>query len=101
MERLIDMAARELGMDPVEIRRKNLVRPEEFPYKTPSGIVWDQSAFIAGLEGAHERIGYVNARKAQAAARLQGRWIGIGVACYAELSGIGSRISASPGMPIN
>jgi carbon-monoxide dehydrogenase large subunit len=101
MERLVDMAARELGMDPVEIRRRNMVRPEEFPYKTPSGIVWDRSAFIEGLEGAADRIGYAEARKAQAEARLQGRWIGIGVASYAELSGIGSRISASPGMPIN
>lgn len=101
MERLMDMAAGRLGLDPVEMRRRNLVRPEEFPYKTPVGIVWDQSAFIGGLEAAAERFGYDEARQAQAKAHKQGRWVGIGVACYAELSGIGSRISASPGMPIN
>lgn len=101
MERLIDMAARRLGLDPVEMRRRNLVRPEEFPYKTPSGIVWDRSGFLEGLEAAHDRFDYPAARKAQDSARAEGRWIGIGVASYAELSGIGSRISASPGMPIN
>ena len=101
MERLMDMAASRLGLDPSEMRRRNLVRPEQFPYKTPVGIVWDQSAFMEGLEAAKERFDYTKARQDQALARAQGRWIGIGVACYAELSGIGSRISASPGMPIN
>ncbi|WP_268966767.1 xanthine dehydrogenase family protein molybdopterin-binding subunit [Paraburkholderia polaris] len=101
MERLMDMAAKQLGLDPAEIRRRNLVRDEEFPYRTPVGIVWDRSAFMGGLEGAMERFDYNAAREAQARARAEGRWIGIGVACYAELSGIGSRISASPGMPIN
>ncbi|WP_454739836.1 xanthine dehydrogenase family protein molybdopterin-binding subunit [Cupriavidus necator] len=101
MERLMDMAARCLAMDPAEIRRKNLVQPDQFPYKTAVGIVWDQSAFTEGLASAMERFGYVEARQAQAQARAEGRWVGIGMACYAELSGIGSRISASPGMPIN
>jgi carbon-monoxide dehydrogenase large subunit len=101
MERLVDMAAVKLGMDPVELRRRNLVREAEFPYKTPVGIVWDQSAFQQGLETAAERFGYASARAYQAQARAEGRWVGIGVASYAELSGIGSRIAASPGMPIN
>ncbi|RQR42780.1 xanthine dehydrogenase family protein molybdopterin-binding subunit [Burkholderia sp. Bp8992] len=101
MERLMDLAAKRLDMDPTELRLRNLVRPEEFPYRTPVGIVWDQSAFIEGIEAAKERFDYTAARQAQAHARAEGRWVGIGVACYAELSGIGSRISASPGMPIN
>lgn len=101
MERLVDMAAHRLGMDPVEIRRKNLIRPEEFPYKTAPGIVWDRSGFIECLESACEAIDYPALRQQQAEARAAGRWVGIGVASYAELSGIGSRISASPGMPIN
>lgn len=101
MERLVNMAARRLGIDQVEMRLRNLVRPEEFPYKTPVGIVWDRSAFIEGLEAARDQLDYGAARKLQEEARAQGRLIGIGVASYAELSGIGSRISASPGMPIN
>jgi carbon-monoxide dehydrogenase large subunit len=101
MERLVDMAARRLGMDPMEIRQKNLIRPEEFPYKTAPGIVWDRSGFIECLESACEAVDYPALRKAQAEARAAGRWVGIGISSYAELSGIGSRISASPGMPIN
>ena len=101
MERLVNMAAKKLGMDPVEFRMKNLVRPEEFPYKTPSGIVWDNSAFTEGLAAAGEAFSYAERREYQAKARAEGKWIGIGVASYAELSGIGSKISASPGMPIN
>ena len=101
MERLMNMAAKKLAMDPVEIRYKNMVKPEEFPYKTPSGIVWDQSAFTEGLMAASDTFAYQERREYQAQARSNGRLVGIGVASYAELSGIGSKISASPGMPIN
>ena len=101
MERLIDMAARKLGLDPQDLRRANLVKPTEVPYKTPTGIVWDRSGFIECLDAACRVGDYAAMRSAQAKARSEGRWVGIGLASYAELTGIGSRISASPGMPIN
>lgn len=101
MERLIDMAARRLDLDPAEIRRRNLVQPDEFPYKMASGIVWDRSAFTESLAAALEAADYEGLRTAQAQARAEGRLVGIGLATYAELTGIGSRISAAPGMPIN
>jgi carbon-monoxide dehydrogenase large subunit len=101
MERLIDMAARRLSLDPVELRRRNLVRPDEFPYRTGSGIVWDRSGFRETLEAARAAIGYDRLRERQELLRAQGRYYGIGIATYAELTGIGSRISAAPGMPIN
>lgn len=101
MERLVEMAARELNMDPVEFRRKNLVRAEEFPYRTASGIIWDKSAFQECLEGACEKADYADLVRQRDAARSEGRWVGIGLASYAELTGIGSRISVAPGMPIN
>lgn len=101
MERLMDMAAHRIGIDARDIRLRNLIRPEEFPYKTAPGIVWDRSGFIECLEAGCEAVDYDTLRKKQAQARAAGRWVGIGVATYAELSGIGSRISASPGMPIN
>jgi aerobic carbon-monoxide dehydrogenase large subunit len=100
-ERLIDMGARKLNMDPVELRLRNFVGPKEFPYKTCSGIVWDQSSFTECLERARKEIGYDEFLKEQAGARASGRWLGVGFASYAELTGIGSRISAAPGMPIN
>jgi len=101
MERLIDMAARKLGIDPVEFRRKNLVKAEEFPYRTASGIIWDKSAFQECLEGACDYADYPSLVRERDAARKTGRWVGIGLASYAELTGIGSRISVAPGMPIN
>lgn len=101
MERLIEMAARKLGMDPVELRRKNLVRDEEFPYRTASGIIWDKSAFMQCLEGACDHVDYPALVRERDEGRKAGRWLGIGLASYAELTGIGSRISVAPGMPIN
>ena len=101
MERLMDMAARRLSTDPVELRLRNFIGDDEFPYKTGSGIVWDKSAFTGCLTRARDEIGYDALRREQVKARAEGRWMGIGVASYCELTGIGSRISAAPGMPIN
>ncbi|HEX4411245.1 MAG TPA: xanthine dehydrogenase family protein molybdopterin-binding subunit [Xanthobacteraceae bacterium] len=101
MERLVDMAAMKLNLDAKEIRLRNLVVGAEFPYKAASGIVWDQSGFQECLNIACETVGYDALRAKQAAARKEGRWLGIGIASYAELTGIGSRIPVAPGMPIN
>ena len=100
-ERLIDMAARKLGVDPRELRRLNLVTSAEQPYKAASGIVWDQSDFIGCLEAASDHINYDALRQRQRDVRQRGAAFGIGIASYAELTGIGSRISVAPGMPIN
>jgi carbon-monoxide dehydrogenase large subunit len=83
------------------MRLRNLVPPDGFPHKIGSGIVWDKSGFVEGLEAACQRIEYDALRARQRAAQAAGRWYGIGIACYAELTGIGSRISVAPGMPIN
>ncbi len=101
MERLMDMAAAKIGIDAKEIRLRNLVGANEFPYKVASGIVWDRSGFQECLNAACAAIGYDHLRAKQKERRAAGRWVGIGIACYAELTGIGSRISVAPGMPIN
>jgi CO/xanthine dehydrogenase Mo-binding subunit len=101
MERLIDMAARRLSIDPVELRLRNLIRTDEFPHKVASGIVWDRSSFIESLTSASAAICYARLREEQTKARAEGRLVGIGITTYAELTGIESRISAAPGMPIN
>jgi aerobic carbon-monoxide dehydrogenase large subunit len=100
-ERLMDMGARALGIDPLEIRRRNLVGIDEFPYRIASGIIWDKTGFIECLEAVADSGGYEQLRAQQAAARAEGRYFGIGLASYAELTGIGSRIAVAPGMPIN
>jgi aerobic carbon-monoxide dehydrogenase large subunit len=101
MERLIDMAAAKIGIDAKDIRLRNLIATAELPYKVASGIVWDKSEFQEGLNAACAAIGYDALRAKQKEARAAGRWAGIGIACYAELTGIGSRISVAPGMPLN
>ena len=101
VERLMDMGARALGIDPLEIRRRNLVREDEFPYRIASGIIWDKAGFVECLEAAVQAGDYEKLRSQQRAARAQGRYFGIGLASYAELTGIGSRIAVAPGMPIN
>jgi aerobic carbon-monoxide dehydrogenase large subunit len=100
-ERLMDLGAAALGIDPLEIRRRNLVRAEDFPHRIASGIIWDKAGFIECLDAAAEAAGYDRLRGEQAEARKQGRLFGIGIASYAELTGIGSRIAVAPGMPIN
>ncbi|QIE47298.1 xanthine dehydrogenase family protein [Pseudohalocynthiibacter aestuariivivens] len=101
LERLVDMAAAKLGMDPAEIRRRNLVRPQDFPFRIGSGIRWDHSGFAECLEKAVEVADITGFRARQAKARTEGRWLGLGIGTYAELTGIGSRIAVAPGMPIN
>ena len=100
MERLMDMAAAKIGIDAKDIRLRNLIADEELPYRVASGIVWDKSGFQECLNAACADIGYDALRARQKEARAAGRWVGIGIACYAELTGIGSRISVAPGMPI-
>jgi aerobic carbon-monoxide dehydrogenase large subunit len=97
----MDMAASRINIDPKEIRLRNFVRAEDFPYKVASGIVWDRSGFSECLTAACDKLGYDALRLRQAKIRAAGGWFGIGIASYAELTGIGSRISVAPGMPIN
>ena len=100
MEGLIDRAARRLGIDPVELRMRNFVRDEEFPYKTATGIVWDRAGFIECMKKACEALDYAAARAEQERMRAAGRLVGIGFGSFAELTGIGSATPAAPGMPV-
>ena len=75
MERLIDMAARRLAIDPTELRLRNLVRPQHFPYRTAPGIVWDRSGFVETLTSAIDAIDYKKLRNRQLKARASYRRI--------------------------
>src|SRR5437867_1107617 len=100
-EALMDRAARRLGIDPVELRLRNLLRPDELPYRSPSGVVWDSGSFVESLEQARDVAEYERVRAEQRRGRDAGRYVGIGVACYVELTGVGSAIPASPGAAIS
>ncbi len=99
MEGLLDRAARRLGMDPRAIRLANLVRPDELPYRAPSGLVWDSGHFAEALERACQVADYDGLRSAPRATPSRRR-VGVGIACYVELTGVGSAIPASPGADI-
>jgi carbon-monoxide dehydrogenase large subunit len=123
IERMMDIIAAELDIDPAEVRRKNFIPPDAFPYKTPTGLTYDSGEYDRALTKALEVAGYAELRKEQAArrqeaggtqqeagdgeqesgilasARTQGaytpaRLLGIGVACYVEMCGFGPYESA-------
>jgi aerobic carbon-monoxide dehydrogenase large subunit len=100
-EGLMDRAARRLGLDPVEIRLRNFIRPEELPYRSASGVVWDSGRFAEELTTAVTMTGAVEVRAEQARRSGGRRRVGLGIASYVELTGVGSAIPASPGADIS
>jgi 2-furoyl-CoA dehydrogenase large subunit len=86
LERTMAIAAKRLGLDPAELARRNLIGRDEFPYRTPSGGLYDSGDYGACLERALEVVRYDERRGEQAAARDEGRLLGIGIACVVEPS---------------
>jgi aerobic carbon-monoxide dehydrogenase large subunit len=95
MERLMDLGARRLGLDPADIRRRNLVRPAEMPYrpgltyKDGVPVSYDPGDFVAAFERLLDRFGYADWRKRQQGTAGSARPIGVGIACYAQGTGLG------------
>jgi aerobic carbon-monoxide dehydrogenase large subunit len=89
IERAIDVLADELGMEPTELRRKNFIQPEAFPYTAPDTWTFDTGEYAKSLDAALERFDYAGARERQERARAEGRLVGIGLASYVEICGFG------------
>ncbi len=89
IERLIQTAACELGIDPAEMRLRNFIQPEQFPYETATGFVYDSGDYPTALRMALDEVGYDELRAEQAAARSEGRLVGIGIAHFTEAVGAG------------
>ncbi len=85
-ERMMDLLAQRLGLDPVELRRRNLIEPLQMPYRTPTGGLYDSGDYPAVLDRAVELARYPELRREQAAARAAGRLFGIGVALAVDPS---------------
>ncbi|MEW6476217.1 MAG: xanthine dehydrogenase family protein molybdopterin-binding subunit [Actinomycetota bacterium] len=98
MERLLDTAAARLGVDPVEIRQINLISPDEIPYRAATRLVHDSRTYGAVFDAALKRLDYQAFRAEQAAARDEGRLLGVGFAVYNELTGMGGKSSPGPGV---
>ena len=86
MERVMDMAAHKLGIDPVLIRSRNLVRKEEMPFRSASGLVYDSGDYSEALNRLVDISGYRQFRREQAEARRNGRFVGIGLGFYVEFT---------------
>jgi carbon-monoxide dehydrogenase large subunit len=89
IERIVDVAAQKLQIDPAEIRRKNFPQPSEFPLKTSGGVVYDSANYQAALDRALEVSGYKGLRQKQAELRKQGKYMGIGLSSYVEICAMG------------
>ncbi len=100
-EGMIELIARDLGLDPVEIRRRNLVRPDEFPFTSATGSVYDSGSYLAALETLVQTSGYDELRREQRRARAAGRALGIGLSCFVELTGPGAQFYGVGGAPIS
>jgi carbon-monoxide dehydrogenase large subunit len=89
VERSVDLVAAELGMDTVDVRRKNFPAPEEFPFKTATGLAYDSGDYNLTLDKALAMADYKSLREEQKKAREQGRLIGIGLSTYVEICALG------------
>jgi carbon-monoxide dehydrogenase large subunit len=89
IERVTDVLAQELKMDPAELRFKNFIQADKFPYKSALGWEYDSGNYKAALEMALERIGYTELRKEQAEKRAKGELMGIGICSFTEIVGAG------------
>ncbi|HLW54144.1 MAG TPA: aerobic carbon-monoxide dehydrogenase large subunit [Candidatus Angelobacter sp.] len=89
IERVVDVLAQELKMDPAELRRKNFVQPDKFPYKSPLGWTYDSGNYEPNLKKALDKIGYAALRKEQEEKRKKGALMGIGISTFVEIVGAG------------
>src|SRR3954453_22723893 len=91
VERMVDLLADELGMDPVELRLKNFIRPEQFPYTTKTGWVYDSGEYEKTMREAMRIAGYEDLKREQAEKRARGEYMGIGCSFFTETVGAGPR----------
>jgi aerobic carbon-monoxide dehydrogenase large subunit len=91
IERIVDCLADELGMDPAELRMRNLLRPDQFPYATPTGWEYDSGDYPRALQSAMDIAGYEELRREQAEKRERGELMGIGLSFFTEGVGAGPR----------
>jgi aerobic carbon-monoxide dehydrogenase large subunit len=98
MERMLDLLAARLGLDPAEVRRRNFIPRDAYPFTSASGMTYDSGDYPTALEHALELADYTALRRDQARARAAGRLVGIGLAAYTEYTGMGSAVFRGRGM---
>ncbi len=89
VERMVDVLARKLDMDPADLRFKNFIPPDSFPHPVPTGLVYDSGNYEPALRKAMDMVGYRELREEQRKKLKEGKLMGIGIASYIEVSGLG------------
>jgi aerobic carbon-monoxide dehydrogenase large subunit len=89
IERMVDLMAHQLGIDPAEFRLKNFIKPEQFPYTSALGWEYDSGNYAAALRKAMDKIGYAELRREQAEKHRRGELMGIGISSFTEIVGAG------------
>jgi len=89
IERMVDILAHQIGMDPAQLRMENFIQPEQFPYKTPTGWEYDSGNYGVALQKAMDMIDYAGLRKEQLEKRAKGELMGIGISSFTEIVGAG------------
>ena len=97
VERAMDMLARRLDMDPAELRRRNFIPADRFPYRTQMGAVYDSGDYARALDRALANAGWREMQRQRDAARAEGRLVGVGLAMYVEVCGLGPSASLPTG----
>jgi len=97
VERTMDILARELGMDPAELRRKNFIQPSQFPFTTQMGAVYDSGDYEKALDLALQNANWDQLKAERDAAKAEGRFVGLGLSMYAEVCGLGPSSSLPTG----
>jgi aerobic carbon-monoxide dehydrogenase large subunit len=100
MERLLDTAARRLGVDRAEVRRRNVIRREEFPFTGVTGITYDAASYLEALEMGLDAVDYEGFARRQEEARRDERLLGLGFSCFSERTGYGTATFAARGMVV-
>ncbi|MFH0299847.1 xanthine dehydrogenase family protein molybdopterin-binding subunit [Bradyrhizobium sp. 31Argb] len=98
MERMMDVAAKRLGIDAAEIRRRNLIKA--FPHRSPTGLVYDEGSYLQAMEVTIDAADLPAFRARQSALRTLGRYLGVGISVFSERTGYGTPAYAARGMDI-
>ena len=97
VERAMDILARELKLEPAEVRRKNFIQPDQFPYTTEMGSIYDSGDYEKALDQALQNAGWDQLKVERDAAKAEGRLVGLGLSMYVEVCGIGPSSSLPTG----
>lgn len=101
LERAVDEIARQLNLDPADVRLRNYVQPDEFPYTSAGGLVFDSGSYVESLRRLLEMLDYEQLRGEQRRLWEHGRYLGIGLCCFNEQTGVGAGAGSRRGSHVN